>query len=42
VAYLLGRCLWNLLVTTLIYRQRSLVMLPALESLREGLSRLRR
>ncbi len=42
VAYLLGRCLWNLLVTTLIYRQRSLVMLPALESLREGLSKLRR
>jgi O-antigen/teichoic acid export membrane protein len=42
VAYLLGRCLWNLLVTTLIYRQRSLVMLPARASLREGLSRMRR
>ena len=42
VAYLLGRCLWNLMVTTQIYRQRSLVMLPARASLREGLSRLRR
>ncbi len=38
LAYLLGRCLWNILVVVMIYRQRSLIMLPSRQSLRDGLA----
>ncbi|MEI7700228.1 MAG: lipopolysaccharide biosynthesis protein [Planctomycetia bacterium] len=42
LAYLLGRCIWNILVVVMIYRQRSLIMLPSLQSLRDGLAMIQK